>query len=195
MKSPLLRAAAFAAVLLASGAGAAYAQTAVSLRGSVEAAGPAVTLGDFFENAGAAGSRAVAPAPGAGRTATFSPRFLQAAARAAGLDWTPPEGMTAILVTGRGGSGMGAPNANGSSAMAARFQNASGPTTASGDIAVRRGETVTLVYVSPGLQLTTRARALGDGSVGDSVRLVNLTSNRTVDAVVTGAGAATARVN
>lgn len=185
MKSPLLRSVAIAVVLLASGVAPANAQTPVSLRTSIEADGPAVTLGDFFENAGPAGARAVAPAPGAGRTATFSPRFLQAAARAAGLDWTPPEGMTAILVAGRGGTGATAP----------RFQSASTPTTASGAIAVRRGETVTLVYVAPGLQLTTRARALGDASIGDSVRLVNLTSNRTVDAVVTGVGAAAARTN
>jgi len=185
MKSRLLRAAVLAAVLLASNVTAASAQTSVSLRNTIEAGGAAVTLDDFFENAGPAGARAVAPAPGAGRTATFSPLFLQAAARAAGLDWTPPAGMTAILVTGRGAT----------VATPARFQSTSSPTTARDDIAVRRGETVTLVYVSPGLQLTTRARALGDGGVGDSVRLVNLTSNRTIDAVVTGAGAATAGAN
>lgn len=178
MKKNLFRAAAVVAVLFASDA---LAQPAVTLRNTIEASGPVVTLGDLFAEAGPAAGRAVAPAPTSGRTATFSPRFVQAAANAAGLDWTPPQGMTAILVTGRGGG-----------ASAARFQSTSTPT---GDIAVRRGEIVTLVYVAPGLQLTTRARAAGDGGVGDTVRLVNLQSNRTVDAVVTGVGAATARAN
>jgi flagella basal body P-ring formation protein FlgA len=82
-------------------------------------------------------------------------------------------------VAGRGGEG-----------AAARFQPTSTPT---GDVAVRRGEVITLVYSAPGIQLTTRARATTDGGVGDTVRLVNLQSNRTVDAVVTGVGAATAR--
>lgn len=193
MKRTLFHAAALAAVLLASGV--AHAQAPVALRNTIESSGPAVTLGDFFENAGPAAGRAVAPAPGAGRTATFSPRFLQAAARAAGLDWTPPDGMTAVLVTGRGGAaGVVSPRFQSTASQNASLQHASA-SVASGDIAVRRGETVTLVYVSQGLQLTTRARALGDASIGDSVRLVNLTSNRTVDAVVTGIGAASARAN
>ncbi len=186
MKSRLLRAAALAAVLLASSIAAASANQAVTLRNGIETAGTAVTLGDVFENAGAAGSRAIAPAPTAGRTATFSPRFLQAAARAAGLDWTPPEGMTAVLVSGRGGANI----------SSARYTPASNTASAykpsSGDLAVRRGETVTLIYTTPGLRVTTRARAMTDGAVGDPVRLINLSSNRTIDAVVTGAGAATA---
>jgi len=186
MKSNLFRAVAVAAVLFATTAGEALAQQAVTLRAAIEASGPAVTLGDFFADAGPAAGRAVAPAPTSGRTATFSPRFVQAAASAAGLDWTPPPGMTAILVTGRGGS----------AGAAARYQSASASaSTPTGEIAVRRGDVITLVYVAPGLQLTTRARATADGGVGDTVRLVNLQSNRTVDAVVTGAGAATARAN
>jgi flagellar basal body P-ring formation protein FlgA len=181
MKMNALRAAAIAAVVLVAGGVEAFAQQQVTLRHAIEASGPAVTLGDFFENAGAASGRAVAPAPTSGRTATFSPRFVQAAANAAGLDWTPPRGMTAILVSGRGGNG-----------PSARFQTTSTPT---GDVAVRRGEIITLVHVAPGLQLTTRARAVADGGVGDTVRVVNLQSNRSVDAVVTGVGAATASAN
>jgi flagella basal body P-ring formation protein FlgA len=63
---------------------------------------------------------------------------------------------------------------------------------ASGDIAVRRGEIITLVYVAPGIQLTARARAASDASVGDIVRVTNLQSNRTVEATVTGIAAASA---
>ena len=156
----------------------------VTLRASIETSGPAVTLGDLFANAGAVSGRAVTPAPGAGRTASLPARFVQAAASAAGLEWTPPAGVSAIIVTGRGGRGGGA-----ESAAPARFERLAAP---SGDIAVRRGDVLTLVYVAPGMQLTTRARATNDAAIGDPVRVVNLQSNRTVDATVTGIGAASA---
>lgn len=147
----------------------------VTLRPTVEAAGAAVTLGDLFQGAGPAAGRAIGPAPGEGQTARFSARFVQAAASAAGLEWTPPAGVDAIVVTGRG-------------AEAAAYQR----TAASGDVAVRRGEVVTLVYAAPGMQLTTRARATADAGVGDTIRVVNLQSNRTVEATVTGVATASA---
>lgn len=170
----MLRALVLAAALLASPL--AHAQQ-VTLRPQVEAAGAAVTLGDLFENAGAVSGRAVGPAPGAGRSATFSARFVQAAASAAGLQWTPTAGTERIVVSGRGGA-------------TARYQPAAA--SASGDVAVRRGEIVTLIYVAPGMQLTARARAAADASVGDTIRVVNLQSNRTVEATVTGIATASA---
>ena len=166
-----------------AGAASATAQQ-VTLRSSIQTSGPAVTLGDLFVDAGAVAGRAVTPAPAAGRTANLPARFVKAAASAAGLDWAAPEGLSAITVTGRGGGG---PSAN--AVPAARFERIAAP---SGDIAVRRGEMVTLVYIAPGMQLTTRARALSDAAVGDPVRVVNLQSNRAVDATVTGVGAASA---
>lgn len=172
----MLRALVFAVALLACPL--AHAQQ-VTLRSQVEATGPAVTLGDLFENAGAAAGRAVGPAPGAGRSATFSPRFVQAAANAAGLQWTAPVSMERIVVTGRGGA-----------STTARAQPAAAG--ASGDVAVRRGEIVTLVYVAPGMQLTARARASADASIGDTIRLINLQSNRPVEATVTGIATASA---
>ncbi|MGE3142983.1 MAG: flagella basal body P-ring formation protein FlgA, partial [Hyphomonadaceae bacterium] len=63
---------------------------------------------------------------------------------------------------------------------------------ANGEFVIRRGDVIQLVNVAPGLQLTTRARTLGNAAIGDSVRLVNLQSNRTVEAIVTGPGAAAA---
>jgi flagella basal body P-ring formation protein FlgA len=60
------------------------------------------------------------------------------------------------------------------------------------DAAIRRGEPVTLVYNAPGMALSMRTRALEDGAIGQSVRLLNTASNRTIDAVVTGPGAARA---
>jgi hypothetical protein len=185
MKRAGFRSALAAVAVMAACVADAAAQQAVTLRSAIESTGPGVTLGDFFADAGAASGRVVAPPVPTGQTRTFSPRFVQAAANAAGLDWTPPQGMTAILVAGGGGAGV------------ARRQTiaTSAASTPGGDIAVRRGETVELTYVTPGIRLTTRARAASDGAVGDTVRLVNLQSNRTVEAVVTGAGAAAARTN
>ncbi|AGH49093.1 flagellar basal body P-ring biosynthesis protein FlgA [Sphingomonas sp. MM-1] len=49
---------------------------------------------------------------------------------------------------------------------------------------VRRGEAVTIAVVSGGLTITAPGRALTDGGKGDAVRVVSLSTNRTLDAVV-----------
>ena len=150
----------------------------VTLRTRIEASGPAITLGDVFDGAGALASRAIAPAPPAGQVATLSMPLLSAAASAAGLDFTPPTGVGEVRVVRPGGMRATLPAANGA--------------RSSSDAAVRRGESVTLVFRAPGVMLTTRARALEDGAIGQNVRLMNTSSNRTIDAVVTGPGAARA---
>lgn len=150
----------------------------LALRASPTTDGPAVTLGDLFENAGPAAERAIAPSPAPGRTSAYSAEFVAAAARAAGLSWTPPQGVTQIAVTRRGGSG-----------AAASVRPGTSQAVAAG---VRRGEPVTLTFEAPGLRLTAKARALHDAGAGERVRLQNLQSNRTIDAIVTGPGAATA---
>jgi hypothetical protein len=137
-------------------------------------------LGDVFDNPGPAGARALTLAPPPGRSTIVSARLVAAAAAAAGLDWTPPEGLSHITVT----RGAGAPIAS----HAAQRTGAS-------DGGVRRGDLITLVYSAPGLQLLTRARALEDGAVGQAIRAINLQSNRQVDVVVTSAGAATANAS
>lgn len=157
-------------------AGAAFADP-VTLRARIEASGNAITLGDVFDGAGPVGARAIAPAPPAGQTATLSVALLVAAASAAGLEWTPPAGMSDVRVVRPGG-------------MRATLTPVSSRSVA--DAAVRRGETVTLLFQAPGVTLSTRARAMEDGAVGQSIRLVNLTSNRTIDATITGPGAARA---
>jgi flagella basal body P-ring formation protein FlgA len=55
---------------------------------------------------------------------------------------------------------------------------------------IRRGETVTLHYATGGLQLTVQARALADAGFGERVRVVNILSNRTLEATVFGPGMA-----
>lgn len=165
---------------------AARAETNVTLRARVEASGPAVTFGDLFTDAGDAAARAVAPAPEPGQVGALSAEFLVAAARTSGLIWTPPQGMTSVRVVRPGG-------ARATIATPVSASSADGSMQAAAP-AIRRGDTVLLVFVAPGMQLTTHARATQDGAVGAHIRLVNLQSNRAVDAVVTGPGAAAANV-
>jgi len=158
-------------------AAAAHADT-VTLRPRIEANGPAVTMGDVFVGAPAnIAGRAISPSPPAGQMSSISMPVLAAAASAAGLDFTPPAGVNAVQVVRPGGARATIPASGGRSLA---------------DAAVRRGETVTLQYAAPGLSLSMRARALEDGAVGDSVRFLNTSSNRTIEAVVTGPGAARA---
>jgi flagella basal body P-ring formation protein FlgA len=158
--------ASFAAAALLAGAAAAQ---PVTLRDSVEAKGAGITLGDLFVEAGDAAGRAVAPAPAPGKTAKLSATFVVAAAKSAGLQWTPPADVTEISITRAGAQG------------------AKGPAT------VKRGETLTVTYSGPGLRLAARARATKDAAIGETIRVVNVQSNREIDAVVTGPGAASAK--
>lgn len=170
-----------ACLYLLFGAAAAFADT-VTLRTRVEANGPAVTMGDVFIGAPAnIAGRAIAPSPPAGQMSSISMPVLAAAASAAGLDFTPPAGVNAVQVVRPGGA---------RATIAAN--GGSGGARSLADAAVQRGEMVTLTYAAPGMSLIMRARALEDGAVGDSVRFLNTASNRTIDAVVTGPGAAQA---
>jgi flagella basal body P-ring formation protein FlgA len=53
---------------------------------------------------------------------------------------------------------------------------------------VRRNESVVLHYEVPGITLTVRGKALETGAVGDTIGVLNLRSNRTIQASVTGPG-------
>jgi hypothetical protein len=160
------------------GAAAAFADT-VTLRPRIEANGPAVTMGDVFLGAPAdVAGRAIAPAPPAGQMSSIAMPVLSAAASAAGLDFTPPPGVSAVQIVRPGGARATLPGSGGTRRLA--------------EAAVRRGDLATLEYAAPGVSLWMRARALEDGAVGDSVRFLNTSSNRTIEAVVTGPGAARA---
>lgn len=151
----------------------------VTLRTRVEANGPAVTMGDLFIGAPAdVAARAIAPAPSPGQVSTLSMPVITAAASAAGLDFTPPAGVNFIQIVRPGGMRATLPPAgSGSRAV---------------DAAVRRGETVTIIYAAPGISLSMRGRAMQDGAVGDNITFLNTTSNRQIDAVVTAPGQALA---
>ncbi|MCJ8157708.1 flagellar basal body P-ring formation chaperone FlgA [Sphingomonas sp. LaA6.9] len=53
---------------------------------------------------------------------------------------------------------------------------------------VRRGEAVTIALRSGALLITTAGRALSGGGKGDPVRVVSLSTNRTLDAVIENSG-------
>lgn len=157
----------------------------VTLRPQVEASGAAITLGDVFDGAGALSGRAIAPAPPPGQVTTLSAAVLVAAASAAGLEWTPPAGLNGVRVVRPAGMRATLP----AQAQNSQASYSNGPVA---DAAIRRGDAVTLVYQAPGITLSVRTRAAQDGAIGQSIRLINLTSNRQVDATVTGPGAASA---
>lgn len=159
-------------------AGFAHAQT-VSLRPRIEANSSAVTMGDVFDGVPSEiAGRALSPAPAPGQVGSLQVSMISAAASAAGLDFTPPPGVRAVQVIRPGGARATLPAMSGGQTIA--------------DAAVRRGDFVNLVYEAPGMSLNMRARALEDGAIGQGIRLINTASNRTIDAVVTGPGAARA---
>jgi flagella basal body P-ring formation protein FlgA len=59
---------------------------------------------------------------------------------------------------------------------------------------VQRDQGVTLIYQTAGLYLTTRGKALDNGTEGDVVSVLNLQSKRTVTGVVTGRGQVTIQI-
>ncbi len=154
----------------------AFADTEVTLRARIEASGPAVTLGDVFDGAGGAGARAIAPAPAPGQIAQVSAQVLESAAAAAGLSWRAPAGMRSVTVVRPGG-------------MRATLAPAQDGAHDVQDAAVRRGAMVEVVFDAPGLSLRTRARALESGAQGEIIRVVNIQSERSFEALVTGPGA------
>lgn len=55
-------------------------------------------------------------------------------------------------------------------------------------IMVKRNSIVTVVFRHPGMELTGQGKATANASLGETVRIVNPTSNKQFDAVVTGRG-------
>src|SRR4029077_4653906 len=56
---------------------------------------------------------------------------------------------------------------------------------------VQRNEAVTIYYEVPGIMLTVRGKAIEGGAMGDVVGVLNIQSNRTVQATVIGPGRVT----
>lgn len=76
----------------------------------------------------------------------------------------------------------------------AKRKIAAGSPVRNGDIgtalAVRRGQPVTLIHEAGGLRISLRGRALTDGTVGGSIRAVNIATNKPLEAIVEGDGVA-----
>lgn len=79
--------------------------------------------------------------------------------------------------------------------LAARRQLRAGQPIVASDftkpVLVQRGETVAIVFESPGLILTARGQALEPGALGQTVSVLNQQSKRSVIGVVTGQGRVT----
>lgn len=59
---------------------------------------------------------------------------------------------------------------------------------------VRKGSPVRLVYTAPGLRISTEGVAQADAAIGESVRVLNSFTKRSMSAIVTGAGEASVSV-
>jgi flagella basal body P-ring formation protein FlgA len=88
-----------------------------------------------------------------------------------------------------GNDGVGAEQAVG---LAARNALRAGQVLHSGELTkpnvVQRNETVTMTYDLPGIALSVRGKALEAGAIGDVISVLNIQSNRTIQATVTGPG-------
>ena len=60
---------------------------------------------------------------------------------------------------------------------------------------VEKNQAVTVTYATPGLALSLRGKALAGGALGATVAVVNPASKRTIEAVVTGPGQVSARLD
>jgi len=78
--------------------------------------------------------------------------------------------------------------------MAARRPLRAGAAVAARDVSalqvVKTNEVVTLTYDNGGVSLSMQAKALSGGAVGETINVQNVTSKKTVQAVVTGPGQA-----
>jgi flagella basal body P-ring formation protein FlgA len=55
-------------------------------------------------------------------------------------------------------------------------------------VVVTKGQTVTMKFIAPGVELTAMGRAMSEGGVGDTVSVQNPASFRMITAIVTGPG-------
>jgi len=60
---------------------------------------------------------------------------------------------------------------------------------------VSKGSLVTIILKKPGLSLTSQGRALQNGADGDTIRISNTNTSRTIEAVVIGSNIVTVLPN
>jgi flagella basal body P-ring formation protein FlgA len=217
-------------------AGPAFAGQPVTLRADTASADATVTLGDIFQNAGAAADTPVATR--SGRSVVLNARTVQLVAYRAGLDWPNAQGLKTIVVHGPEAASAGgvAPAAAargnvqiltyardiaagevvrpedliwGKAAaapadaprdpdaligMTARRPLRAGAAALARDVSapivVKPGETITVSFDADGVSLALQGKALAAGSVGETIKVENTASKKTIQAVVTGPGQA-----
>ncbi|WAC59193.1 flagella basal body P-ring formation protein FlgA [Brevundimonas sp. SL130] len=160
---------------------------AVSLKSNPVDDDGRVTLGDIFENAGAAGDVMVAQR--VGPSVVLEASQVQALARQAGLLWDNPTGLRRIAV--RQSSGAVQPT---SAAAAGQTSTGSGRTASvfAGQPVIARNDMVRVTYQVGGVNLSVMGKAMRNAAVGEPVAVLNTSSNRVIDAVASGPGQAVA---
>lgn len=206
-----------------------------------------ITLGDLFDDAGAAAGVVVGRRVGA--TAVLEASQVQLAARRAGLEWSNPAGLRRIVVR-EGGAALpaeasarpaaasvgasaaasvevltyarslaagevvqpedviwsrvqshlapaGAPqDAEAVIGLQARRALRAGSPVAQRDLAspqvIARNDMVEVAYINDGVELTVTGKATRNASAGEAVPILNIQSNRTIDAVAVAPGRAVA---
>jgi len=140
----------------------------------------------LFTLLAAAAQAAPAPAPAAPRDVAVAvlSRVVERGERVAASDFAVerrPPGQVQQALTAQEADG-----------MEATRRLAAGAVVRRGDLAapqvVHRGDAVTITLRNGGLSITSAGRALSGGGVGEPVRVVSLITNRTLDAVIEGAG-------
>lgn len=188
-RAPLLAAAvmaAMAAVALPAVAG------PVVLRANPVDDDGRVTLGDLFEGAGAASEVVVAQR--VGPSVVLEAGQLQAQARQAGLDWSNPSGLRRVAVRRAVGPVQAATTSDaapGLEAPAPQARTLYRPAGV-GQQVIARNDMVRVIYQVGGVNLSVMGKAMRNAAAGEPVAVMNVSSNRLIDAVATGPGQAVA---
>ncbi len=165
-------------------------QTLLVLKSQVTDGDGRITLGDVFDNAGAASD--VLLGYRQGTTAVLDAGIVQTIAARNGVYWDNPRGLRRIIV---------AQGQDGAPLLATIDPNAPQTPQTSGfqrtlpiaqPAAIRRAETVAVTWQQNGLSLTLSGVAQKDGAIGDQIQIQNPSSKKLIDAVVTGPGQALA---
>jgi flagella basal body P-ring formation protein FlgA len=182
IRRTLLLAVAFSGAL----SGAAWAGT-VSLKSNPVDDDGRVTLGDIFDNAGAAGDVVVAQR--VGPSVVLEAGQVQAQARQAGLNWNNPHGLRRIAVRQSSSPVQPARAATASQPPSSQLRTASVP---AGQQVIARNDMVRVTYQVGGVNLSVMGKAMRNAAVGEPVAVLNTNSNRMIDAVASGPGQAVA---
>lgn len=166
---------------------------AATLKSAVITTDAELTLGEIFDGAGTAASIVVSQIHAPGGQIVLDAARLQGFAAQNGLTWSNSMGMRRVIATrstiatrtvslddytapGFGGAPDGIKSTHRNVPVA--------------PIAVKKGDVLRVVYAADGIMLTVKGRAAEDGQLGQTIRITNVDSNRTIDARITGSGQA-----